>query len=1149
MKKFYLLLLLSIIFKHLSAQDTLVVQTFTLDSVSREGIFQFPDEPGTTYEKIIMQYRMRCHDALVGNGNVGCYEWDYHCNTVVTDSSQIDSLWSTHPTHIITGSNANPFYYIYGPTYYYYQYVQQEVLYNEIISENSAVIGNGTMSLDIPFNTANKQGKTQILFTQSELASGGLIAGDITGIRLTIETAASEVKFLKIRVKNSPKSELDMNHPDVDGFTEVYFLNTAFTSPDQYSFNFYNPFAWNGFSGLIFEFSYTLQSAGNANLVAGHLTTNTFTTISTNAEDRFLSFSQGDFVEVPAEAFAPVDSLITISFWQYGDINLQPFNSYIFEGADANNNRVINCHLPWGNGRIYWDAGNSGTSSYDRIDKDASFEEYAGQWNHWALTKNATTGEMKMYLNGELWHSGTDKFHSMAGITKFNLAGNRSSGVYAGYINEFRIWNAELDEASIKEWMYRDVDNSHPNYNDLLVYYKMDEPDGEIVTDHSPNGYDGTISGQPLRITLKGHQLSRNFIQLQERPNIEIVQGEYDQTIIETIYLDSLQKPFNTVYDYYVENFDLILNDTNYYWESGYMHVYDEANTIVDSIFIAYDDFIEIETLEYYKKWPSRYELLSFITPYGNGLDLGEEGKMWEFDVTDFTPILKGEKYLSIEGVGKNSEELDIRFLFIEGTPPRDVLSIQSIWPIASASSIWYSAGANAIWEDQVYEPRDVMMNPDASYFKIRSAITGHGQNGEFNPKWHYFNLNEGGWEFEFLVWNECSTIPIYPQGGTWIYDRAGWCPGDPTTLFEFDITDLVTPGESHMIDYGLTNISGLTQADYRISNQLVTYGPANFNLDAAIKKVGNPNKSDAAFERFNPSCMFPTVIIQNTGSETLTSLDIEYHVDYGDVLTYSWTGNLEFLDTAHIELPIPNFTFWFGASTHRFNVNIGNPNGQTDEYEPNNHYSIEYEIPDAYEDDEALVLECMTNNKGWQTSYTVMDASGNIILERSDLEDNTLYTDDLNLAPGCYRIRIDDSADDGLYWWHNSSQGTGSFKLKNDAGYTLENFEPECGRFAVYEFTVYNETSVNEREQSTIVSVFPNPAKEQLNIELSGFENQNIKATLHNTSMATIFEKQIHVDGDHYIYELSLEELPAGVYFVNILTLDKNIIKKIVKK
>ena len=209
MKKYFIIVAVIFFVLNIFAQDTIVVQTFTLDSTSREGVFLFPDEPGTTYEKIIMQYRMRCHDALVGNGNVGCYEWDYHCNTVVTDSSKTDSLWSTHPSHVIIGSESNPYYYVLDPTFNYFQYLQQEVVYNVIISEDSALIGNGTQTLDIPFSTNYKKGKTQILLTVSELSAAGLSVGNISGIRLDISEIGSEIEFLKIKLKHTDKTELN----------------------------------------------------------------------------------------------------------------------------------------------------------------------------------------------------------------------------------------------------------------------------------------------------------------------------------------------------------------------------------------------------------------------------------------------------------------------------------------------------------------------------------------------------------------------------------------------------------------------------------------------------------------------------------------------------------------------------------------------------------------------------------------------------------------------------------------------------------------------------------------------------------------------------------------------------------------------------
>ena len=125
-----------------------------------------------------------------------------------------------------------------------------------------------------------------------------------------------------------------------------------------------------------------------------------------------------------------ISNEITVSAWIYGDVDIMPANSYLFEGKDGSGNRTVNVHLPWSNGNVYWDCGNNG-GTYDRIEKTANTADYEGKWNHWAFTKNASTGEMKMYLNGSLWHSGTGKTEPMD-IQTFSLghADNNSGGVY-----------------------------------------------------------------------------------------------------------------------------------------------------------------------------------------------------------------------------------------------------------------------------------------------------------------------------------------------------------------------------------------------------------------------------------------------------------------------------------------------------------------------------------------------------------------------------------------------------------------------------------------------------------------------------------------------------------------------------------------------
>jgi len=455
--------------------------------------------------------------------------------------------------------------------------------------------------------------------------------------------------------------------------------------------------------------------------------------------------------------------------------------------------------------------------------------------------------------------------------------------------------------------------------------------------------------------------------------------------------------------------------------------------------------------------------------------------------------------------------------------------------------------GYQNIMNDRGFEPRDFMMNSDGEYFKIRSVITGHGQEGEFIPRYHTLNIDEGEVEFEWKVGTECSTIPIYPQGGTWLYDRAGWCPGDPSDLYEYDITEYVSPGQLHNIDYSVNIATGTS--NYQISNQLVTYGSPNFSLDAAVINITKPNSEIAAYERYNPACSYPVAVIQNKGATTLTSLDIEYYVQGGETLNYTWTGSLEFLETEEIELEIPDYTFWSG-SDDRFFVNISNPNEQNDEYQYNNSYSVDFVEVDLYDLSETLTIECKTNLQSYQTSYSLTDLEGNVILEVGGLENNTIYTDDVTLGLGCYELRINDAGDNGLYYWHTPNYGSGYFVLRNSSGMIVEEFEPEFGRFAIYEFGIVDLTGTEEiDDKPTVVSIYPNPTTDFINIDFKGFESSKVVCEVFNASMVKVLKQEFSISGIDHKEKINLKDLPPGIYILRLECNGKTTYKKLIKK
>ncbi len=168
-------------------------------------------------------------------------------------------------------------------------------------------------------------------------------------------------------------------------------------------------------------------------------------------------------VTIPGSAFDTIRTEITIALWAYGATN-QPANNSVFYADDDSNSRFLNIHLPYSNQGVYWDAGDD--SGYDRIDKTATAAEYKGSWAHWVFTKNAKTGIMRIYRNGEIWHQGAFMTAEMEGIAGA-VIGNQMDGTvaYSGLIDEVRLYDVELMEHEVTELYesYSSTDSGIPN--------------------------------------------------------------------------------------------------------------------------------------------------------------------------------------------------------------------------------------------------------------------------------------------------------------------------------------------------------------------------------------------------------------------------------------------------------------------------------------------------------------------------------------------------------------------------------------------------------------------------------------------------------------------------------------------------------------
>lgn len=1151
MKKPLLFVVLAVLGFQVYAQqpgDTIEIRTFNYSQTYginqwspgiRDSVIDFSTLPDVSFEKVLMTYNMRCKDAKVSTQNrrdLGCGEWDASCNTYLHDSSRIDSVLYKQPDYVISGFSGDEFTYTSIPQYDYYEHAQQSVVVNSITTEDQYSILSGTSTMINVLDGSKYSGKSQFLYTAAELTAAGFSAGDIDGFLVNAINGGT-MRFLKVNIKETSATAIDASTPELNGFSEVYFSDYDFLSGSN-RIQFHTPFAWNGTDNLIIELSFTNNSPEGTIGLEG--TASTGKSIYAN-NGYHANLSGNSHIDVDTKGMASIDEELTVSLWVYGNPEQLPANTSVIYGEGANGERDLNIHLPWSNSNVYFDCGDEG-SGYDRINKEAKTEELEGQWNHWAFVKNASTGTMQIYLNGALWSSGSDKNRTID-IAKMVVGKSSTySNNYKGSVDELRIWDKALSQATIEDWMNVSIDASHPNYSNLVAYYPMDEGTGVSLADASSEAATSTASSKAIWASERGSSLSRFFKEEQLRPSITLFRGSYDLSKTSKTVLDSSLKIANLVQNYEIVSHPNVIKDDERkvvseteLWEAVAQNVY-EGNTdkVLRTIPVKSEGSISPQNLNYYRRWPAKVEIMSFVTPYGVGLDLGKNGKTWTFDMTDYLPIFKGQKRMTIERGGQWMEDMDIRFLFIVGTPPRNVLDFDQLWRPESRP---YSQ----ITSNRYFKPVSIELDDKGSFFKVRTAVTGHGQEGEFIPQNHFVNVDGGSNEFVWQAWKECAENPVYPQGGTWIYDRAGWCPGMATDVQHHDITPYVTAGETASIDYGVMGGSGTS--NYIVNSQLISYGPANHSLDAAVMAVKEPSNR-VEYQRFSSVCNNPKVIIQNTGSTALTSLTINYWVnDASTPEVFEWTGDLAFLATEEVELPAPA-SLWesIKGTGNAFHVSVSEPNAGTDEYEHNDSYTSYFKIPEVVPS--RFVVYFQTNTTPYESSYEILDAAGNAVLSRSGLSANTLYKDTLRLDLGCYTYVVKDADDDGIDFWANDD-GLGSTRFIEVGGPVIKAFEGDFGDRLEYSFTVNFPLSYDEVTGRWDLNLYPNPNQGSFTLEGKDLETADVSVVDHVGKRVAVSQTVLSKDKLFF----NTTDLARGIYFIQIQRGDRTeVIKTVIK-
>lgn len=550
------------------------------------------------------------------------------------------------------------------------------------------------------------------------------------------------------------------------------------------------------------------------------------------------------------------------------------------------------------------------------------------------------------------------------------------------------------------------------------------------------------------------------------------------------------------------------------------------------------------------------HEMAKIITPYGGYLSNSWEHS-WYFDVTDLTPLLQDSVEINAHYSGwQDGFTVTTDFIFIEGTPPREVLRNTTL---AHGSFKYGDASHPNSCENQT-APKPYDLLPNAKTFKIKARPTGHGFNGngydpgnpdncaEFCDKW--FKLSVDGTEhFQTQIWrDDCGVNPLFRQNGTWIYNRAGWCPGDVGTLHEYDVTDLLTPGQTHDIGFTWEPYSNTSpnNSNYIFHAQLVEYGDYNFQHDVEIIEIGVPSTNEN-YARQNPACSNPLIVIRNNGEQTLNELDIEYGLKGLDnTITYRWTGSLASGESIPVEIPTNGWLLQ-QANSDVFHVRLHSPNGQEDESKWNNYMESEFErVPK----ESGVYVWLKTNNYPQENTYAIYNDAGAKVYEQTNLPVNTAIRDTFDLPDGCYTFVMTDSDCDGLSFPFNnppyvpsgSAEGVGYIMFWRSVGSgQITNLEPNFGcetsfRFAIGQgYTGDTPEFTNVKKESPILfqNVYPNPTDEEVWVELALQNTAPVTLSLFDLTGRKVASQM--VNGDFIQESVSVTDLPSGIYLLTI--------------
>lgn len=281
--------------------------------------------------------------------------------------------------------------------------------------------------------------------------------------------------------------------------------------------------------------------------------------------------------------------------------------------------------------------------------------------------------------------------------------------------------------------------------------------------------------------------------------------------------------------------------------------------------------------------------------------------------------------------------------------------------------------------------------------------------------------------------------------------------------------------------DYPLDIISIFAEDDFT----------RNDTLRRVVKKLPRFDVGVTFIEGLNnPLCDSVGVAfaeITNFGTETLTTIEVNYAVNGGPVQTTGFAGFLISGESVFVQLNLSGLI----AGTNTLTVTTANPNNMADQVPTNDEYSRTFQVILG---GKTVTFELTTDFFPNETSWQLEDEMGNLIYTGGGyVQSNATFIETWCLEDmRCYTFTIFDTYGDGL----SSFYGDGNYVIKDEDGNVLASLinayfgYEETNQFCLVDcamaadFDITHESTSNSNDGAILISITAGNAPFQYSID-----------------------------------------------------------------